>query len=224
MKLCLKIDNWCLHLLKKNNTTVEETQPYKILQQYYDEIEIIYQEAQINHFLKLSSNSKYPVLSLDPLIKSVYNLDISRFYTIDKDGAFKFKNYIVRPESAKIYNCFNEQLINILPDTSVIIYDDDIVYGGQIKFAKSLLDLNGIHVVDTSVFIDNTTLEFEILDFRDLISFSPYGGLPINLVDGRLPYYYLLEIIEHNVGIKDKKLAITFQDVCIEFNKQVKRK
>lgn len=113
------------------------------------------------------------VISMDPLYKGDYNIGISRRF--NKSGT-TFLGHYSRPETEMT---LIEQFRQIPKGIKVVIFEDDIGYGGQIKRVKRILKAMNVEVMDVFTLYDNKDLIDEVLDARDFLHNAPYGGLVI---------------------------------------------
>jgi hypothetical protein len=142
--------------------------------QYYPQVEFIYEEHQIIKFKNLNNNN---IISLDSLIYDEYRLAISRQYDIF--GHNKVGYYI------------DNTLTNLPKHShkSWTLYDDDIYTGQTMRYATSYLKEYGIAVANYTTFNIPNTDVVDVLDNRDLIIFSG-NGLVSNVDNIRMPYCY----------------------------------
>ena len=126
-------------------------------------------------------------ISLDPLVRTKYNLKISRNYDL---FGLNMLGFTARPHSADL-----EKQIAKIPKGKYFLYDDDIHSGGTMKYVTQLLNQYGIGVIDTISFTKSLPYQ-EVLDCRDFIYCYPYSGLVVQTFkDGppeRCPYVYPL--------------------------------
>jgi hypothetical protein len=222
--LYLKIDNWSHQF----TTTQEFNRLLNFLKVKFKDVILKFQWEQINDFLEYqkSLDHSVPIISLDPLIKSVFNLEIGRSYSYI-NGSYTFTGHQVRLES--FYKSIDDQFHHIeynlqqLNINKVALYDDDIVYGGQFKFVKYKLKELGIEVVSEHVYLDNSKQEFEILDLRDLILDAPYGGMYILTTDRRMCYIEDKALVKEHCSIKVEKDIQTFIELCKALSTSIPR-
>jgi hypothetical protein len=120
----------------------------------------------------------YKTLSLDPLFIGDYNIEISRCYNIQG----QYLEHCLRPESkyTDITTMFLEQLLAIPKDTKLVIVEDDCITGNSVTDITSLLRKRLDIEPELLIFKDVRGLkDKEILDLRDFIVGSPFGGLVI---------------------------------------------
>jgi nicotinic acid mononucleotide adenylyltransferase len=165
----------------------------ELLKPHYSSINL--HDMGIQRMRFWDDNHTKNVISLDSLIDGPtnsnhsFNLEISRKY--DFFGMNKL-GYTRRPGSKP----FSEQIEVIDKAISYYLFDDDIHTGGTMRFAKKLLEDNGIRVCGIkSSNINNS--EDEILDARDFIFGLKNSGLVIQVPGGhehgsavRVPYVY----------------------------------
>lgn len=169
---------------------------------YFNEITIRFQEVDEDRYDRYRQTCPYPVLSMDPLYKGDYNLEISRLY---RGNGTKFVGHFSRPEAGK---SLLKQFRAIPKGIKVVIFEDDIGFGGQIRRVKKILARMGVVVVDVFTLYDNTDMKDEVLDARDFILNSPYGGLVVeNEETGerkRVPYLFPLVDVKERCSITDE--------------------
>jgi len=196
------------------------------LKSYFKDVIITYQKDQLDHFLNYKKTVDIPIISLDPLVRAELNIEISRMYSVP-NNSYSFVGYAVRPESPYVRQGIDFQFYQViktlenLQSKEVCLYDDDIVYGGQFRFVTAELKKSGIDVVNTAVFLDNSELNYEILDLRDLILNCPYGGIIINSNPfTRMPYFAFKQFVKTHCNITEDKDITTFMNLCrnIELN------
>lgn len=141
-------------------------------------------QMQRASFLKLklkAKNKGVEVISLDPYIKTGYNLQISRLY--DWLG-MDLLGFVARPGSKSL-----EKQIEDIPKGKYVLYDDDICSGHTMAYVSNLLAGRDIQIVETHSFISSRYNE--VLDARDFVLNSEHGGLVIGTFKDykRYPYY-----------------------------------
>jgi nicotinic acid mononucleotide adenylyltransferase len=123
-------------------------------------------------------------ISLDPMIKPMYQLQLSREY--DYFG-LKFLGYTNRPGTRSL----QQQVLYITRNQRFFLFDDDIHSGGTIKFATKLLEERGVSIAGVAAFTHSSENE-EIADMRDFMFGEEDGGLVVRMNDElrRVPYVY----------------------------------
>lgn len=148
-----------------------------ILSKYFSKVKIQKVNEQRKTFNETFDTNT--TISLDPSIKSKYNLEISRNYDLFGMNMLGFTN---RPGSKSL----QEQIRNI-PRGTYSLFDDDIHTGKTMRYVSTLLEKEGINIWAFDTFTRSKENQ-EVLDIRDFIFNSKDGGLVINNV--RYPYIY----------------------------------
>lgn len=141
---------------------------------YFDEIESVSSDDQNQIFNELDTSV---IISLDPLIRDKYYLQVSRSY--DLFGHNKLGYHLKSGD------------LPVDRSTSYTLYDDDIYTGETMRFASKYLESVGINI--ESYFSFNLSEKnCEILDNRDFILFGKNNGLIVELLGDhyRVPYIY----------------------------------
>lgn len=134
--------------------------------------------------------SKGPVLSLDPICSSEYNLRMSRVFALAG-------NQITRLKMSVEENTMQSQLESLDPAKTIYLVDDDIITGNTVNHVLENYIPNSSSVEVVSLFdYGNHTNDafnkvYEVLDERDFLFGSKDGGLVIELPDStlaRVPY------------------------------------
>ncbi len=129
-------------------------------------------------------NSKNPVISLDPLIETDCNLQLSRLFHVSSPNRIGF---IARPGSMPL-----EQQINDIPSGTYTLFDDDIASGATIRYVVNLLSERiKINRVQSLAIAKDGVID--IGDCRDFLIGSHDGGLVVKLPNGeiaRAPYFF----------------------------------
>lgn len=152
-------------ILRVDERYPSEFEVAKKLFPFYNSIQMASVQEQQQKFNKLAG----PVISLDPCIIGTFNLGISRLYDymgVDKIG------YVARPEGLSL-----KKQIKKIPAGRYILYDDDVCSGGTMEFVEQLLSEYGIDIVKEVSFTKSA--DKEILDARDFLTGSKFGGLVI---------------------------------------------
>lgn len=169
------------HVVIRTTGNTEESKVNQILKEYFNDIRI----ENIALQQKIFNDIKFPLINIDPLMSSRFNLEISRCYDlfgIEKTG---FNN---RPGSLTL----KEQIKNI-PSGEYVLFDDDIHSGDTMRFARKMLEEAGVKIHGHLSFTIAKDEDTEILDSRDFIIDGKNNGLLIRLPDGtccRAPYLY----------------------------------
>lgn len=127
------------------------------------------------------------ILSVDPCYVAEFNLGVSRYFRF---GLPEIKlGFSARPEEQSL----TQQLLS-LPKQSYCLVDDDCFTGKTIEFIKKILHKE--HIVE-EIYVSTTGQAkneiAEIIDLRDFIVGSYYGGLVALLPNkkiARVPYIY----------------------------------
>lgn len=155
---------------------------------YFEEITCRFQRIDEDRYARYRNECPHKIVSMDPLYHGDYNLGISRLY--NPDGT-KFLGHFYRPETGMT---LLQQFRQIPRGIKVVIFEDDIGYGGQIRRVKRILAKMDIEVVDVFTLYDNKDLVDEVLDVRDFIFGADFGGLVVQDLDTngrrRVPYLY----------------------------------
>ncbi|KTD53763.1 NAD+ synthetase [Legionella santicrucis] len=148
-------------------------------------IQIKSSQQQALEIKKLLSDKM--ILSLDPCYIAEFNLGVSRYFRF---GLPEIKlGFSARPEEGTL-----AQQLLYLPKQPYCLVDDDCFTGKTIEFVKKILHKE--HIVEE--FYVSTTGQAkneisEIIDLRDFIVGSYYGGLVVLLPNkkiARVPYIY----------------------------------
>lgn len=124
----------------------------------------------LDNFLKSKGIKKESIVSLDSCSGMVfpYTANISRNFNLEGE----FIGYVVRPEDRTFGNLPSNQ--------QVYIYDHDVVYGGQFRFLKDMLEKFGCKVANNYVFFKVDPATTELLDSKDFLSeYNHTGGIVI---------------------------------------------
>lgn len=159
---------------------------------------------------------KYPVISLDNFFQGDYNIDISRVFGLD--GQYVNKGYIERLES----EISLDEQCSIIPSGDYIILDDDIATGETVKNITMMLKKYKVNIQGTLCLIPEDSDSYDIIDARDFIIGSKYGGLTIDYHNSylRLPYMYPYVNLTTRAKIDtDKTLKLSLK--LWEFNKKL---
>ncbi|MEO6304812.1 MAG: cytidylyltransferase [Bacteroidia bacterium] len=166
-------------LLRVDEYDEREEEVIAELSKHYDEIKISRIEKEKIVFEKITT----PIISLDSILKSKYNLSISRRY--DYYG-IKSLGWTNRPGSDLI-----EKQLEKIPNEDFFLFDDDIHTGKTILKVKNLLK-DKINVLGQISLTTSNETE-EVLDCRDFYYNKGNCGLVIlnsNEKDQRFPYVY----------------------------------
>ena len=207
--LNLRIDNNILRYI--NETDLLTSNLLKSFKSRFNNLTLRFQYQEQKLFNDYKKNNTYPLISLDPLIKGDYNIGISRLYV---DQGRTFSAYTHRPECDPVFI----QLSKLPKNQKVILFDDDIGFGGQIKFLKKLLLPRGLLTLPFT-FLENKDPNLEVLDIRDFIYKAELGGLVVeeNQELKRVPYLYPFVDTKARASIVDQ---IQFSLELWEFNKK----
>ena len=158
-----------------------ESQLLELFKTRFDNIGYHSSELQDKKFEKLSKDK---IITIDPYTNSELRIGVSRLY--DCFGLTKL-GFCNRPECKS----FDEQISEIPKDT-YFLHDDDIYTGETMAFAKDLLESSGITVAGFMSYTIGRRNE-EIIDLRDFVYGSKYGGLVVKSKSDknqRVPYIY----------------------------------
>ncbi len=153
----------------------------KLISTQFYKIDVIMSDNQNRSIKKIADN----IITLDAYTDCKNKLQISREY--DYFG-FKKLGYTNRPGSPII----QQQIDGLDTTNDFILHDDDIFTGETIRYARNLLERNGINIAGTMTYITANSNE-EVIDIRDFILDAPDGGLVVRQSDGsnkRVPYVY----------------------------------
>lgn len=178
---------------------------------HFKEITCRFQRIDEDRYNRYRLECPYPILSMDPLYEGDYNLGISRRY---RPGGTDFIGHFSRPETGVP---LLKQFRAIPRGSKVVIFEDDIGYGGQIRRVKKILERMDVQVMDVFTLYDNSDGEDEVLDVRDFIYQAPYGGLVIDTPVGpvRVPYLWPFVDTLKRCSIED---GLEFSRKMWEFN------
>lgn len=128
--------------------------------------------------------SRFPVISLDPMLPGDLNLAVSRRF--DLGGATR-RGHTARPDAPPL-----AEQCAALPAGEHVLFDDDICTGGTVRFVRAQLP-ERVRIVGTRhLAVAGPPQERrEIADSRDFLLGSTAGGLVVVLPDGtlgRAPY------------------------------------
>jgi nicotinic acid mononucleotide adenylyltransferase len=137
-----------------------------------------------NQRLVFSQLEADTLISLDAMLPSLYNFEISRSF--DLFGS-RFLGFGKRAGASELA----VQAVKIPKDANYILFDDDRYSGGSLAFAKNYLESKGLKISDS--FCLNVSGENEeTLDCRDFIIDGMLNGLTLcfNSTLIRVPYIY----------------------------------
>jgi len=158
--------------------------------QSYNKVNIELISLQQQQKMLESLCPQYPVISLDVCIPGQYNLHLSRVFTLGSSRT-QCHQYAARPEAIAL-----SQQVKQIPSGKMLLLDDDIYTGQSIQYAKSLLE-NHCHIADTISLMprpaqaSQASVHWEVLDLRDFLLGSFYGGLVVRMPNhtlARAPY------------------------------------
>lgn len=134
---------------------------------------------------------KKDVINLDPITASEYeyNLNISRIFDVSSAQKAPL-GYIARPGFPSI-----EEQIDVIPQGYYTLVDDDQSTGGTIAMVSSLLKQRGRIIQDVETLLENDAKRIDILDIRDFIMGSDFGGLVVNVKGNTYRVPYLLPFV-----------------------------
>lgn len=209
MKLNLRIEDDSLALVDGDASVL-----VNLFADHFDEVQVRFQHEDDERYTKYRKKCPYPILSMDPLYRGEYNLGISRLY---RDKGKTFIGHYSRPETEM---SLLEQFRAIPKGIKVVIFEDDIGYGGQIRRVKRILSRMGVEVVDIFTLFDNTEMKDEVLDMRDFIVDAPFGGLVMEASGEkvRVPYLHPFVDVKERCSIED---GLEFSIKMWEFNASI---
>jgi cytidyltransferase-like protein len=144
------------------------------------------QQAQFDvKFFNSSLNEFQKTISMDPLLETEINVQISRNYDIFGSKILGFTN---RPGSPSLLI----QALDIKRG-SYILFDDDIHTGGTMRYVKDLVEATGSKISEITTLNLSSPENTEILDCRDFFLDDKLNGLVLKLPNGenaRAPYVY----------------------------------
>ena len=123
-------------------------------------------------------------ISLDPMIPAEHNLSMSRLFDM---GGYSPRGYVNRPGTPSL-----EEQVKVIPDGPYTLFDDDIVSGGTMRYAESILP-ERIQVEGWTHLETSEQGVMDVADSRDFFMGSVEGGLVVQLPNGKLgrvPYLY----------------------------------
>lgn len=158
-----------------------EKELHKLFRTRFKHIGYQFSEVQDRHFAQLAGTK---VITIDPYTFNKYRIGVSRLY--DCFGLTKI-GFCHRPEDSD----FDTQIHDI-PRGTYFLHDDDIYTGETMEFTKNLLESKGINIAGFISYTIGRKNE-EVIDTRDFIYGSKYGGLVVKDNKGnnvRVPYIY----------------------------------
>jgi nicotinic acid mononucleotide adenylyltransferase len=162
-------------IIRVDSINQDECSVAEILRRQFDRSKLVFVEAQREVFSKIQEKT----ISLDPLIKGTYNLELSRCF--DYGGMYS-RGIRSRPEGKP----FEDQLKAIPPD-KYVLFDDDQMTGRTLSFAEKFITLFGSKILRQET-LSKSLSHQEILDARDFLYQYPNGGLVVN--GKRVPYVW----------------------------------
>lgn len=124
------------------------------------------------------------VISLDPIIKTNYNISVSRIFKV-ADGQYFSQLLINRPHSEVL-----DQQISKIPPGKYVILEDDVASGFTIEYIKKILpteiEIENVYTLTEHSFYEIFSQEtefkfFDIVDLRDFLFGAIHGGLVLSL-------------------------------------------
>jgi hypothetical protein len=122
------------------------------------------------------------VICLDPLMNSVFRIDISRLYDFADPNSFK--RHVSRPGFPSL-----SYQTDLIPFGTYKLLDDDSISGGTLQFAKSIMPKSVI--IEDSILMSSDIKILDIVDYRDFLLGYNLGRLVVELPNSeivRVPY------------------------------------
>lgn len=177
--LYLRVEDTLYPNLASNQEFMNEL--WSLFSKFYTTVEFMYVSEQLKAIdAYMQTKPDYKTLSLDPLFIGDCNIEISRCYENNADGAYV--RHIVRPESKykDVNTMYAEQLLSLQYGDKIVIVEDDCVTGKSLHSITTLVRKRTYRDPEVLVLKDIRKIgNTEVLDLRDFIPNAPYGGLVV---------------------------------------------